>query len=255
MLGYAVGLSDVCVTFTGSKGKTFKDCLQKIYPVSRFFAVGFAGSVAIGFAMLNALNSWLGPIPEDTAWLPNELAELFPNVARHVFAAAPESERSAQSHLMIIAAHPTEDTLPGHGKCSTYIFRSPEFVPVLSTPGQVVSIGSGSDIGVYKDVLASFSADPLSLLRGEEMNRKLGGLALEHSITNIVKRQPTAGVSVHFHVCVVRRGEIQLHPNDENIYTPDNQKIEFRMPPVARSFSEFRRMAAAEGLSAEGAVC
>jgi hypothetical protein len=255
MLGYAVGLSDVCVTFKSSQGDTVKDCLQKIYPVSRFFAVGFAGSVTIGFAMLDALCRWLGPIPDDTAWLPGELAELFPNVAKVIFAAAPKAERDAQSHLMIIAAHPTEDTLPGHAKCSAYIFRSPDFVPETATPGQVVSIGKGGAVGVYKEVLASFSADPLSLLRGEEMNQKLGSLALEHSITNAVRRQPTTGVSVHFHVCVVRRGEIQLHPNDENTYTPDGRIIEFRMPPVAGSLSEFRSMAAAHGLSAEGAIC
>ncbi|WP_260736442.1 hypothetical protein [Tunturiibacter lichenicola] len=46
--GYAFGISDVRVTLGD---KTEIDCLQKIYPIGRYVAAAFAGSVKIGFAM------------------------------------------------------------------------------------------------------------------------------------------------------------------------------------------------------------
>jgi hypothetical protein len=252
-LGYAVGLSDVCVTF---KSGTTRDCVQKLYPISRFFAVGFAGSVAIGFLMLDALDQWLGPTPEGVAWIPDELAERFPAVARHVFTKAPESERVLNSHLMLLAAHPTEDFgIPGYAKCSVHIFRSPDFIPTPSLPGKVVSIGSGSVVERYKDLLAGFSSNPLSLLRGEEMGHKRGSVALELAITNMVMKQPAHGVSAHLHVCTVRRGEIELRPNNYDTYPPSGEKIEFRMPPVAHSLRAFLDMTRANGWDAECATC
>jgi hypothetical protein len=46
MFGYGFGLSDIRVTLgDGSE----VDCLQKIYPVARWVAAGFSGSVKIGF--------------------------------------------------------------------------------------------------------------------------------------------------------------------------------------------------------------
>ena len=45
MFGYGIGISDVRITLAdGSE----RDCLQKIYPVGRFLAMGLAGFVPIG---------------------------------------------------------------------------------------------------------------------------------------------------------------------------------------------------------------
>jgi hypothetical protein len=251
-IGYAVGLSDVCVTF--SDGST-RDCLQKIYPVTQFIAVGFAGSVAIGFSMLDGICTWLGPIPEETAWIPDEAAQLFPPVAKLIWESANESERAAQSHLLMLGAHPTSDGLPGYAICYAYIFRSPDFAPIAIPTGQVASIGSGSNVETYKKLLSEFSKNPLALLRGEEMNRKLGTILLEQIITDRVKKEPSAGVSPHFHICRVERGAIHVRPNDHKTYFPDNTTSDFVMPPVARTYQEFKDIVKTLALSAEGAVC
>ena len=50
--GYSVALSDIRVTLDGRE----IDCLQKIYPVGPFIAMGFAGSVPIGFAMIDRMR-------------------------------------------------------------------------------------------------------------------------------------------------------------------------------------------------------
>jgi len=251
-IGYAVGLSDVCVTFSDD---STRDCLQKLYPITRFIAVGFAGSVAIGFAMLDEISRWLAPLPDNMAWLPDETAEMFPQVAKAVWDRADESERAGQSHLMMLAAHPTADGLPGRAICFAYIFRSPDFVPLAIPPGHLESIGSGSDVEAYKAELSGYSASPLALMQGEEMNRRLGTLSLEQIISDVVKKKPTLGVSAHFHICRVERGGIEIRPNDYKTYNPDNTIVDFKMPPVARSRREFQDMVATFGLSAAGAIC
>jgi 20S proteasome alpha/beta subunit len=56
MTGYAIGLSDIRITLEdGSE----RDCLQKIYPVGPNIAAAFAGSVAIGFEMVQNLTELL----------------------------------------------------------------------------------------------------------------------------------------------------------------------------------------------------
>jgi len=141
-MGYAVGISDIRVTFSdGSE----RDCLQKIYPIARFIAAGFAGSVRIGFEMLNGLAFQLRGAPENMAFFPQEVADCLTPLARDVFQSFPPEERALHSHLMLLGAHPTVDVgIPGVARCSVHILRSPEFVPAISRIGEVVSIGSGS---------------------------------------------------------------------------------------------------------------
>jgi hypothetical protein len=56
MWGYSIGISDIRVTLAdGSE----RDCLQKIHPVAQSIALGFAGSVAIGFRMVSTMRYWL----------------------------------------------------------------------------------------------------------------------------------------------------------------------------------------------------
>lgn len=253
VIGYAVGISDIRVTFAdGSE----KDCLQKLYPMSRFIAAGFAGSVRIGFAMLDALASLLQDLPERAAWHPDEVADCCQDLARQVFQLAPQTEQVRHSHLMLLGAHPTEDVgMPGCARCSVYILRSPDFVPQLAQTGEVVSIGSGSAVASYQKALDGFSSNILSLLRGEEMGARMGFLSLSMVVQKTIEQNPTAGISPHAHICVVRRASIQVVTNDENRYPPSGEVIEIRMPPVAATWAEFVRMSSSSTGSADGAVC
>lgn len=70
IFGYGALYSDIQVTYSGG-GST--DVLQKAYPLSNFIAAGFAGSVRIGFMLLQSLSDFLR-IPDDAlsklAWDP-----------------------------------------------------------------------------------------------------------------------------------------------------------------------------------------
>jgi ATP-dependent protease HslVU (ClpYQ) peptidase subunit len=252
-LGYAVGISDVRVTFADGLER---DCLQKIYPISRFIAAGFAGSVRIGFTMLQALAEHLRDLTDGVAWIPADVANDFAELGKQVFRASDATEQSQHSHLMLLGAHPTEDVgIPGYAVCSVYILKSPDFVPQRAPIGEVVSIGSGSNVAPYQDVLSGFSSDTLGLLRGEVMGAGMGAFDLTFVMQKTVEQNPTRGISSHAHICVVRRGKIALNTNDENRYPPSGEIMEIRMPPVATSWDEFVQMTSADRQSPHGAIC
>jgi hypothetical protein len=77
-------------------------------------------------------------------------------------------------------------------------------------------------------------------------------------VTRVLKKNPAPGISQHLHLCIARRGEIQIWPNDHShtgrweawSLGPPNNSPEadhadmntFRMPRVATSFDELCRM-------------
>jgi hypothetical protein len=252
-LGYAVGISDVRVTFRdGSE----RDCLQKIYPMARFIAAGFAGSVQIGFAMLDGLAHLLKGAPEDQAYFPEEVANSFSPVAKDVFQVFPPNERASRSHLMVLGAHPTEDFgIPGYSRCSVHILRSPEFVPTVAPIGEVVSIGSGSVFGPYLEALRNFSLNPMSLVQMETFGIGASSVLLGMVVQKTIEKYPTPGISPHAHICLVHRGVVDVRPNDQDQYPQSGERIEFRMPRVATTWNEFMKMSSNDYKAAEGAVC
>jgi hypothetical protein len=63
--GYGALYSDVQVTFPDGRNA---DLVQKAYPLSNFIAAGFAGSVRIGFMLLQSLSDAMRsttPSPQD----------------------------------------------------------------------------------------------------------------------------------------------------------------------------------------------
>ncbi len=250
-LGYAVGISDIRVTFSdGSE----RDCLQKIYPIARFVAAGFAGSVRIGFGMLNGLAHQVRGAPENQAFLPQEVADCLTPLARDLFQSFPPEERALRSHLMLLGAHPTDDVgIPCLARCSVHILRSPDFAPTIARIGEVVSIGSGSSFPPYQEVLASLSADPMSLLHMEVAGIGASSVIVSMVVQKTIEKNPVPGISPHAHICLVHRGFVNITPNDHEQYPQTGEKIEFRMPKVATTWKEFVSMADCQ--SPNCAVC
>jgi len=252
-LGYAVGISDIRVTFRDGSDR---DCLQKIYPMARFIAAGFAGSVRTGFAMLESSAHLLRDAPDGSAFFPQEVVDCFSPLARDVFPSFPPDERAWHSHLMLLAAHPTEDVgIPGYARCSVHILKSLDFVPNIVPIGQVVSIGSGSVFPPYQEVVASFSSNLMSLMQMEVAGIGASSVLLSMAMQKTIERNPSPGISSHAHICLVYRGVVDVRPNNCDQYPQSGEKIEFRMPQVATSWSEFTQMVSGESHSAEGATC
>jgi hypothetical protein len=104
--GYSIASSDIRVTLGDGREV---DCLQKIYAAGPFIAMGFAGSVPIGFATITRMRQLLNPVEPGTAWQPDVVAERWPRHARDVFAAMPTEMQEDDCDLMMIGAHPSKN--------------------------------------------------------------------------------------------------------------------------------------------------
>jgi hypothetical protein len=223
--GHAVALSDIKVTL-GDNSEC--DCLQKIYPVGRFLALGFAGSVQIGFDMVACLSRLLYHPNASLAWEPQAVAGWWPQHARGIFGSAAKEEQDSDSQLMLLGVHPTEHLgNPEWPKASVHRFSAPDFEPVAAACREVVCIGLGTEVGEYAALLSSLSGS-LDVLKFE----MVGGVALglEAILTKTLQRWPRPGVSRHLHVCQVWRGGISLKTNDHDAYDRQGRVTEFRMP-------------------------
>jgi hypothetical protein len=283
--GYGAGISDIRVTLGDGRER---DCLQKIYPVGNSLALGFAGSVRIGFAMVERFKELLYVADETKGWDPEAVAGWFPDDARDVFFAFPEAERCLQSHLILIGVHPVKHSgNPDWPKSYIHTFRSPNFALSRTEPREVVGIGCGSEFEPCRDALASISNDHEEMMKvrmGEQGTR--GGMLsmLGLQLTTLLKKAQPRGISSHLHYCWVYRHHTVISTNDHttvgrwSMYPvgldspfaagkegnePAGRSIGspempvpgfFKMPRIADSWEELQHLLRAEGASAVGTV-
>lgn len=276
--GYSIGISDIRVTLADD---TEHDCLQKIYPIARSISLGFAGSVYIGFQMVGIMRKWLHCDQPDHAWKPLETVELWPAIARDLFAAMPREEREGQCALLMLSADP--DTPPTEFGARTYVhtFRSPDFVPAQVQTHKAAGIGSGTEVPVFKKYLEDISNDQkqnFEIMKMEAGNPGGMGGILGFSLTNMLTRTRPFGISSHLHYCWQYLGKTIIKTNDHvtigrwtalgggsGVNQPANppatpvssQKIEggvaFQMPTIAQSWKELELLLESAGARAEGA--
>jgi hypothetical protein len=255
VFGYGALYSDVQVTLADG---TTRDLIQKAYPISNFFAAGFAGSVLIGFGLLQSLaESTL--LPDEVAathsWDPVSVAERWQAAARNVFESAPASERALGAQFLLLGASPTQNA--GLGSRMFLIrFAAPRFSPgIMGKFLMSCSIGSGSGVHDYKRSIKPLIRLASRMNQAEIMNPNGWAQQLAFSISRAVNRYPRNGISTHFHAVVVRRGSLSTWNNDERIHYPDGSIREVRMPEVARSYEEFVELARRAGSVAAFATC
>ena len=247
--GYAVSLSDIRVTFRNSDVPTELDCVQKVHAVGPFVALGFSGSVKIGFAQVERLRRELSPMQPGVAWIPDVIAEWLPEVFREVFSEAPIHEMENRCDLMILAAHPTHHLgNPAWPECFVYLFKSPYFEAEIVPGLRLVSIGSGNGLEAHRILVQSFLDQPFDLIKMETSGSGMGSQILDYVVTDTLKKNNSKGISPHLHICFVRRGSITFGRNDHATYHPDGSRIEFRMPDVATTYDEYRRLIESRGL-------
>jgi len=254
MLGFSIAISDICVTFDG--GST-RDCLQKIYRVGPDIAVGFAGSVEIGFAMLYRLAQLL-KCEAGTDWDPTEVANWWPADARAMFAQFPQKQKELGCDLLMASVHPNLNSGDAPwARSYLHVFRSPEFEAELAPVQTPVSIGSGSEVAPFKFALKEIIDDKdnkgFGLLQAEV--GMTGGMVtvLGHDLTRLIEEHEPSGISPHLHLCMVARGGVTIAPNDYRFFGSASSPTKtFTMPTVARSWKELQEMLRATGATADG---
>ena len=235
--GYAVGLSDIRVTLQDG---TEENCLQKIYDIGPNLALGFAGSVIIGFAIVEQLKATINIKESNTELDPLVVANRVPNIVQEIFNSFPLKIREDKCHLMLLSAHPTEnDGAAPWARCYIHKFLSPDFKPSVAPLREIVSIGSGSSIDPYIQALRGLETN-LDLFRLETGTMPGSAYALVYSITSMLRRTPIAGISNHLHICIVERDGVQIGKNNEIVH--DHPEDNFTMPPVAQSWEELQEI-------------
>ncbi len=278
IMGYGFAISDIRVTLGNGQEV---DYLQKVYPVGKYLAAGFAGSVRIGFAMIDELRRLSNYTDESIACDPEAVASQWPACARAVFDRFPQADKAGGCDLMLICVHPLEHNgNPSWPKCFVMVFKSPDFKVEQVQSNELGSVGSGSGYKSCKEIIDRFSADYTFrdlVMTGEWGNQ--GGMAsmIGINLTATLKEVQPQGVSSHLHYCWVYRGRTIIRTNDNSekgrwtafstgsgVADPEARSLPeaeqkdgfaaFRMPGVVTSWDDLLRMFNNRGLDATGCI-
>jgi hypothetical protein len=250
-------ISDIRVRF---KNGHSADILQKAYPVGNYIAAGFAGSVNIGFQLIQNLKDSMalsGCKERDYAFDPAQVAHTWSTRAREIFTHADEEEKRNGAQIILVGVSPTENLgVAEFPRIYLIRFTAPHFVPGFIERGlRMCSIGSGAGVNQYKQSLR-----PLLRLGSGIHQANMSGVhewakTLAFSTTVAVRDFPYAGISENFHVVGIRFGEMVVVTNDMVTYPTDEPPLELRMPSVAHSWQEFCDMAKSLSTASMGAIC
>jgi hypothetical protein len=262
LFGYGVILSDIQV----SVGDKRFDMIQKAYPITNFIIGGFAGSVKIGFMLLQSLSDSLY-LPEELqatyAWEPLKIANAWSPIARDIFFSQPMEQQQLGSRFLIVAASPEPDkkmSIPGwDSKIYIIRFSSPDFKPqIMSRRVNFCSIGSGSKVNKFQQHLRKKLKLGIfdKTLHAEVRNPRGWANNLAFSLFRLIDDYPQDGISKNMHLLTVRRGEMTERSMAYRSYLPDGQIVEDAMPKkIARSYDDMVEMLCMEGVNVAHAVC
>ncbi len=249
-------VSDVQVTF--GDGRT-ADLVRKAYPVGPYIVGAFAGSVYIGFSLLQSIADYLRmppDAPENGCWEPNVVAEHWAPIARTVFEAASEEQKALGAQFLLVGPHPTEDGIPERAIPYLCKFSYPTFEPEIVRSGNsALSIGSGTNVPRYMEGIKDMLDPKNGLLQGEV--GQTGGWArmLGFGVNRMLREHQTPGISQHVHIHVALRGSFQVQKSDMTEYPKDGSTVEIRMPPVAENYEQLVLMARNLGADAATTIC
>src|SRR2546430_1685223 len=188
--GYATGISDIRATWADGRAL---DCVQKIYPVGADIAAAFAGSVRFGFELIDDLRNCLHLDDPTRAWIPRAVALRWYRRARRRFTEARDDVKYLGAQVMLLGVSARVSILPGLGLATVAIMRSPDFVPYLLPTAAIGSIGSGTAVTVYADMLRKISVEPFLY----EMEMKFDGAWAKmvlHVLQQTIAKNPDATV-------------------------------------------------------------
>lgn len=257
MFGYSFGLADVQATIEYQNGKKeYVDAVvQKIFPIAKFIAAGYSGSIEVGFYLIEDLQKWAFLPDSKTAWIPDCLVLKWHRRARWLFSRL-NKQKQQYTEIILIGVYPQKGNgIPGQAQTYCCIMRSPKFIPEIISAGKIGSIGSGNGVDSYMKILNEINTRGYSPLMQMEVQNPGGyGNALSTLITIKVRENPTPGISKHLHICVVRRGSIKITSSDYSVTDKNGRVEEVKMPKVANNWNEFQSIMNKKGIKLANAI-
>jgi hypothetical protein len=242
---------DVRVTFRGEDGRAQeRDCLQKIYPVTRNILAGFAGSVALGIDVLSAITERVDL--EHWFSLPELAYTWFPRLMRWRFGLAAERERKLGCQVLMIGTHPWlpmgELPIPD---TDVFRFLSPRFEPERAKGQSCLGIGCGNYVEELRAV-AERNAMSDAVCQANTAGPAAVASTMAFMLHRALQRRPTPGISEWFVYGTLSLDGIILEPFKYEL--PTSTPVVHRSPPwLARGEGEFLAYARKNGLIAQAA--
>lgn len=243
--GRAILIGDVRVTFVDGEGwpQDEIDGVQKIHPVARNAAAGFAGNVEAGFKLIRDLTVHLHR-PDCVVKEPARLLLRWARRARFLWAQhMRRHERLGGCSLLFAAAAPPVAGTDVFPEAMVYRLRAPEFAPERVAKGAFVAIGAGGDVPAYTRHLA-VPADAADLERYEiGPLTQTGGPAhaMAHALALTIDREPHAGISDQLVVCSILWAQVYL--GFESTTAWGLGRVAPEGSPIARTLCQWRELA------------
>jgi hypothetical protein len=161
--------------------------------------------------------------------------------AARIFAQAPPEEQAGHSQLLIVGVSP-DDHLGVREFPRVYLIKleAPDFQRTYLPKGlSVCHIGSGSDVAIYEQAIEEFFQLSSPMLQAATAGPAAWAQLLGNSIGRLVSDNPTDGISPHVHIQVCLLGGFHAGDNNLTRVYPDGKRVEFRMPQVASTQTEF----------------
>lgn len=268
IFGYGILVSDIRVSWND---RTYKDCLQKIHPVSIGVVGGFSGSVKLGLLLLRSLQQYLsGPLSPGSVWvLPAILNDckrrLQWSLSRIPDGAELVSEYGCDLMLIGISGKCGDAPWPRFDKC---VLSAPEFAPKPQPFGKAASIGSGSRVQDLCSVIDNLFSRRYHHLMQLEVNNPGGWAkaALLEITDELEKKHASlwslsgpesrnvASVSPLLQLLVVWSNGYFLFNNSRTIFFEDREE-HIIFPSVCTSWEDFERYCNGLGKPAGAAHC
>lgn len=250
-MGYCYILSDVKVSW-GNNVEI--DCLQKFYPISKNIGAGFAGSVSLGFKMLDALGDYIRKNPSERGIVPEYVANQWGRIARRLYNEASPIEKRLGCHLIMLGISPKRQIEIGTSyfpRTHVLTFYAPYFRPQIISAYEFGSIGSGMVIKEYKELLDWFNNEINNILKFEEFGQFGMSTILNILVTDKLSQFPKFGISNHLQIFIGSSGGFTYLTNDR--IAEDDSSI-LKMPELAKGYLEFKEFCKMQGFKASAAT-
>jgi hypothetical protein len=245
---YGAMISDVRVTWGGGQ---HADVLQKIHPVGHLMLVGFAGSVELGFAMVNDMQQ-LFQGPAGHVWFPRAASWIWWRRGRRIFASAPPHLRRLGCSLILVGVSAVPS---GFLRTRSYAVRmsAPAFTPQFSRQGEWLSIGAGATHSVARELAEAYEKNPFDFLQVEQAGFGATIWSIAAHITERLLQTPHHSVSEASLIGIVsaRGFLLQGHSLTTDFGTSIAHKVE--TPPLLATWNDFVHYSRQNGLEAAAA--
>jgi hypothetical protein len=188
--------------------------LQKIYPVAPLLMAGFAGSVEIGFAMIEDMRRSLQLAP-GRVWHPRIAFWKWWRRGRRIFQLAPRHLQQSGCSILMVGVSPAAiaafSTFPPRGFYAhsyAVVMRSPSFTPVFVPWNEWGAIGSGTAHEAARNLAQYLTVDAFMGL--DQAGSGTAAVAVATMVAESILKHPLSSVSEALQIGLVSSGGFRL---------------------------------------------